>query len=168
MLNGLGDGDLVSPKNSSRLGLNTDSVTTESGCTPQMAGTSAKVTEGWGEMDLGANSCSSGGSLSTITSVMPSMRDAWSPVGLLFVTVPLWGLVKTASEVGRAACFATLAKSAFAYQNPIYQGCLHILAFQTNILRGLDTALRKGMWLSSLPYLHEKRRFDELNVKERG
>lgn len=108
--NGLRDGDAVFSKNSARLGLNTDSVKTESDCTPQIAGTSAKVTEGWGEMDPGANRCSSGGSFSTITSVMPSMRESWSSVGLLSVTAPLWGLVKTATEVGRAACFVTLAK----------------------------------------------------------
>lgn len=109
--NGLRDGDAVFSKNSARLGLNTGSVKTESDCTPQMAGTSAKVTEGWGEMDPGANSCSSGGSFSTVTSVMPFMRDSWSSVGLLSVTAPLWGLMKTATEVDRAACFVTLAKN---------------------------------------------------------
>ena len=76
-----------------------------------MAGTSEKVTEGWGEMDPGVNSCFSGGSFSTITSVMPSVRDSWSSLILLSVTASLWGLVKTATEVGRAACFVTLVKN---------------------------------------------------------
>ena len=108
ILSGLGDGDVVSIKNSGRVGSNTDSVTTESDCIPNVAGTSAKVTEGWGEMNRGATSFTAGRSFSKMTSVMPSMRDPWSSVRLLSETASLWVLVKTVTEVGRVTCFVTL------------------------------------------------------------